>query len=195
MSLLAMSFGEIGSASIERAGQGEVGWCTWKVHTAWLSLGSALKTPWLALDGLILSYAQRAEKTVLSLCWTPIPDSEAFFPVWSSSCWPGAVTISSSLMVGCDLSHECVEDGCNGNCATFGGWKPDKTGDMQKWLPQKDKSSSNGLNSRLFPPDSISQFSTQNSTLGPLHSWMNHEQLFSRMEKFWPTRLKQQKIK
>ena len=64
---------------------------------------------------------KRDEETVLSPCWAPIPGSEAFFPVWNSGCWPGAVTISSSLMGGCGLSHECAEDGCNVNCVTFGG--------------------------------------------------------------------------
>ena len=50
---------EIGSAKAERAGQGEVGGCTRRVQTAWLSLGSALKMPWLALSGpLLSSYAQ-----------------------------------------------------------------------------------------------------------------------------------------
>jgi len=33
----------IGSASAERAGEGEVGGCTQRVQTAWLSLGSALE--------------------------------------------------------------------------------------------------------------------------------------------------------
>ena len=43
----------------ERAGQGEVGGYTRRVQTAWLSLGSALKMPWLALSGpLLSSYAQ-----------------------------------------------------------------------------------------------------------------------------------------
>jgi len=41
------------------AGQGEVGGCTRRVQTAWLSLDSALKMPWLALSGpLLFSYAQ-----------------------------------------------------------------------------------------------------------------------------------------
>ena len=52
MSLPAMSFGE-------RTGQEEVGGFTWRVQTTWLCLGSALKTPWLALGGPFLSsYAQ-----------------------------------------------------------------------------------------------------------------------------------------
>ena len=38
---------EIGSASAERAGQGEVGGCTRRVQTAWPCLGSALNSPWL----------------------------------------------------------------------------------------------------------------------------------------------------
>ena len=32
-----------------------------------------------------------------------------------------AVTIASSLMGGCGLSHERVEDGCKSTCVEFGG--------------------------------------------------------------------------
>ena len=42
----------------------------------------------------------------------------------------GAMTIASSLMGGCGLSHEHVEDGCKSTCVKFGGLKPDRTGDM-----------------------------------------------------------------
>ena len=31
-----------------------------------------------------------------------------------------AVTIASSLMGGCGLSHECVEDGCKSTCWGYG---------------------------------------------------------------------------
>ena len=51
---------DLGSAWAESVGQGEVGGCTWRVQTAWLtlSLGSALETSWLALGGpLLFSYA------------------------------------------------------------------------------------------------------------------------------------------
>ena len=51
VSLLAMFFGDIGSVLAERAGQGEVGWFTDRVQTAWLCLGLALERPWLALGG------------------------------------------------------------------------------------------------------------------------------------------------
>ena len=68
-----------------------------------------------------------AEKTVISP-WTPIPGCEAFFQVVMSSCWLRAMTIASSLMSGCSLSHKCVEDGCKDTYVKFGGWKPDRTG-------------------------------------------------------------------
>jgi len=55
--------------------------------------------------------------------WCPIPAGEAFIPVWTSGCWLSAMTIASSLMGGCGLSHEHVhiEDGCKSTCMTFGG--------------------------------------------------------------------------
>jgi len=68
------------------------------------------------------------EKTVLSPCTAPISGGEAFIPVWASSCRLSAMTIASSLMGGCGLSHERVEDGCKSICVKFG--IPDRTGDM-----------------------------------------------------------------
>jgi len=41
-----------------------------------------------------------------------ISGGEAFFPVWASGCQLSAMTIANSLMGGCGLSHEHVEDGC-----------------------------------------------------------------------------------
>ena len=40
------------------------------------------------------------------------------------------MTIASSLMDGCGLSDERVEEGCKSTCVEFGGVKPDRTGDM-----------------------------------------------------------------
>jgi len=51
----------------------------------------------------------------------PISDGEAFIPVWASGCRLSAVTSASSLMGGCGLSHEHVEDGCKSTCVEFGG--------------------------------------------------------------------------
>jgi len=77
---------------------------------------------WLALSGPLLSlYAQTVEKTVLLPCMAPISDGEAFIPVWVSGCRLSAVTITSSLMGGCGLSHKRVEDGCKSTCVEFGG--------------------------------------------------------------------------
>ena len=42
---------EIASATAERAGQGEVGGCTWRVQTAWLCVGSVVERSWSALGG------------------------------------------------------------------------------------------------------------------------------------------------
>jgi len=55
---LVMSLGTMrfGSALV---GQGEVGWCTQRVQTAWLLLGLAVQRPWSALGGPFLySFAQ-----------------------------------------------------------------------------------------------------------------------------------------
>lgn len=46
---------EISFTWAEKGGWEKVGGCTWRMHTAWLSLGSALETPWLALGGPLLS--------------------------------------------------------------------------------------------------------------------------------------------
>ena len=47
---------EIGSATAERAGQGEVGGCTRRVQTAWPCLGSAVERSWSALGGPFLPF-------------------------------------------------------------------------------------------------------------------------------------------
>ena len=88
------------------------------------------------------------EKTVLLPCTVPISGGEAFIPFWVSGCQLSTMTIASSSMDGCGLSHERVEDGCKSTCMKFGGWKPNKTGDMVslKWPPQKSNSSGSGLN-------------------------------------------------
>ena len=71
---------EIGSAWAERAGQGDVGGCTWTVPTAWPSLGSALKhLSWHWVGHFFPPTHKQAEKTVLSAYWTPIPSSETSF--------------------------------------------------------------------------------------------------------------------
>ena len=50
--LLVMSM--VGSVWTERAGQGKVGGCNWRVQTAWLCPGSSLEMTWLAL-GVVFS--------------------------------------------------------------------------------------------------------------------------------------------
>jgi len=73
---------------------------------------------------------EQVEKTVLLPCMVPISSGEAFFPVWESGCRLSAMTIANSLMSGCGLSHEHIEDGCKSTCVKFGGLKADRTGDM-----------------------------------------------------------------
>ena len=41
-----------------------------------------------------------------------------------SDCQPRAITIASSLVGGCDLSHERVKDGCEGTGVKFGAESP-----------------------------------------------------------------------
>jgi len=66
---------------------------------------------------------KQVEKTVLLPCTVPISDGEAFIPAWASGCRLSAVTLASSLMGGCGLSHEHVEDGCKSTCVDFVGLK------------------------------------------------------------------------
>ena len=96
--------------------------CLWA--SLWIHLG------WLWLGHCCPPVHEQVEKTVLLPCMAPISNGEAFIPVWASGCRLSAVTIASSLMGGCGLSHERVEDGCKSTCVKFGGWKPDRTGDM-----------------------------------------------------------------
>ena len=63
---------------------------------------------------------KQVEKTVLLPCTVPISDGEAFIPVWVSGCRLSAVTIAGSLMGGCGLRHNGVEDGCKSTCVEFG---------------------------------------------------------------------------
>jgi len=64
-----------------------------------------------------------AEKAVLS---PPISGREALFPIYTNGCRPRAMTIASSLMGGCGLSQEYVEDGCMSTCVKFGGFSAPK---------------------------------------------------------------------
>jgi len=128
MSLPAMMFGDRFCFS-RKGGMGEVGGCTRRVQTAWLSLGFALETPWLWVDHCCPPMHKRVEKTVLLLCMAPISSGEAFFPVWVSSCWLSAMTIASSLIGGCGLSHERVQDGCKSTCkSSLGAENPTELG-------------------------------------------------------------------
>ena len=122
---------EIGSASAEMVGRGEVGWCTWRVQTAWLSLGSALETHWLALSGpLLSSYARTGWVNSPLALYGGHFQHGSLYPSVGEWLPLSAMTIASSLMGRCGLSHECVEDGCKSTCVEFGGWKPNRTGDM-----------------------------------------------------------------
>ena len=60
----------------------------------------------------------------------PYSCSEAFFPVWTSSCQPRAVTIASLLMGGCSLRHEHVEDGCKSTCVILAA---ETLTELQNW--------------------------------------------------------------
>ena len=71
---------------------------------------------------------ERVEKTVLLPCTAPISSGEGFIPVWGSGCRLSAMTVASSLMGGCGLCDERVEDGCKSTCLKSG--KPDRTGNI-----------------------------------------------------------------
>ena len=70
--------------------------------------GLRFETPWLWVGNCCPPRQEQVEKTVLSLCMASISSGEAFFPVWVSGCRLSAVTITSSLMGVCGLSHERV---------------------------------------------------------------------------------------
>jgi len=97
----------------------EVGGCTWRVQTAWSSLGSALETPWLALGRSLLSvllYMNGLRKQSCHLAQRPFLVGKLFFPVWVSSYWQSGMTTMGSLVGGCALSQKCVEDCCKSTC-------------------------------------------------------------------------------
>ena len=126
MSLPAMTFGDRFCFS-RKGGVGEVGGCRrhgrlWDL--LWKRLG------WLSVSHCCPPMHKRVKKTVLVPCMAPIFGGEAFIPVWVSVCRLSAVTIASSLMGGCGLSHKHVEDGCKSTCVEFGGWKSNRSGDM-----------------------------------------------------------------
>jgi len=85
---------------------------------------------WLCVGHCCPPMHERVEKPVLLPCTAPISGGEAFIPVWASGCRLSAVTIASTLMGGCGLSHERVEDGCKSTCVEFGGRNLNRTGDM-----------------------------------------------------------------
>ena len=61
--------------------------------------------------------------------WHPFPtEKHLIIPVWACSCRLSAVTIASSLMGECGLSHKCVEDGCKSACVEFGAENPTELG-------------------------------------------------------------------
>jgi len=68
---------------------------------------------------MALLFAPFSEPTYL--VGPPFPAVKFFFPVWLNGYQLRAVTMANSLMGGCGLSHERIEDGCKGTCARFGG--------------------------------------------------------------------------
>ena len=87
-----------------------------------LCFRNALVGSWWTTAVLLYIYMHKqVKKTVLSPCTAPISGREAFIPVWVSSCRLSAMTIASSLMGGCGLSHERVEDGYKSTCVKLGG--------------------------------------------------------------------------
>ena len=62
----------------------------------------------------------RLRKQSSHLARRPFPAGKSFFPVWVSGCWLSVVTIARSLMGGCGLSHEHVEDGYKSTCMKVG---------------------------------------------------------------------------
>jgi len=117
-----MSFGD--SICFSRKGRigGEVGGYTQRVQTAWQSLDSAFRNALVdsgwAIAILLSMNGLRKQSSHLhgAHFW-----QGSVFPVLVSCCWLSAVTIASSLIGGCGLSHKHVEDGCKSTCVKFGG--------------------------------------------------------------------------
>jgi len=89
-----------------------VGGCTQRMQTAWPSIGSALEMPWLALH---------EQNSPLALHGTHFQWGSFYPSLGKCGYRLSAVTIASSLMGGCGLSHEHVEDGCKSTCVKLGG--------------------------------------------------------------------------
>ena len=68
---------------------------------------------------LLCTNGLRKQSSCLARC--PFPMGKHLSQSGRASCQLSAVTIASLLMGGCDLSHECVEDGCKSTCVEFGG--------------------------------------------------------------------------
>ena len=101
MSLPAMSLRLTFCAS-RKGGTGEVGGFQHWAQVTWLLLGLAVESSWSTLGGpfLLLCTNGLSRKAIFLLC--------------RDNHWPRAVAITSLLDSGCGLSHECVQDGCNG---------------------------------------------------------------------------------
>jgi len=78
---------DLGSAPAKTVGQGEVGGCTWRVQKAWLLLGLAVESPWLALGGPFLSsFAQMGSEKNCLLTMSSGHVEPAFWAVKLFSC-------------------------------------------------------------------------------------------------------------
>ena len=123
---------DLHSALAERVGQGEVGGFEHWAQVTWPPLGLAIESSWSALGGPFLSYFARTglENGLLAMCRASIFGSEVIFLLCRGDHWPRAVTIASSLGSGCDLSHECAQDGCNGTCVKLEASKPTWSGNV-----------------------------------------------------------------
>ena len=96
-----------------KGGIGGSGWVHQKgaviMAVSGLHLGNTLAcSEWATA---VLLCTKRVKKTVLSPCMVPISGRKALIPAWASGCQLSAIAIASTLMGGCGLSHECVEDG------------------------------------------------------------------------------------
>jgi len=118
MSLPAMTFGDRLCFSRKR-GIGGGGWVHPSSADSMAVFGLHLENA--LVDSEWATAVLLCTKPVLLPCTAPISDGEAFIAVWASGCRLSAMTIASSLMGGCGLSHEHVEDGCKSTCVEFGG--------------------------------------------------------------------------
>ena len=106
---------------VERVGQAEVGGCTQRVQKARLIFGLGYRKALMGTGWAIslLLCMNQLRKQPSGLVGPPFLTMMLF--AWSAWAihWPKVMTIESSLMSGCGLSHKSAENGCKSSWVKF----------------------------------------------------------------------------